>query len=419
MSRLVILDGSSHLTTQFYGTLDTRYHAARTEEEKQKFLNELLRLPTGEPVNAVYGMMKSIEIMMQRVKPTHFAITWDISRDTFRRELYPDYKGHRGKTIPELKSQFELAQRLFKELGVAQFALNGYEADDIIGTLARKFEDEIDTVIWTKDQDAIQLVNERVRLWLITSKAYDMYKEQGLNIKDLALPPGVFEHTHFSIEEDYGLMPIQIIDKKALEGDTSDNIPGVKGVGEKSVVPLLQEFKTLEGIYDYLENNTVAEIKEFFKDWLKIKSSPLMKLMDEIMPHDIIEPLVHAICNQPSVISEKSLATVGYVMGITPELLHESLKALDEAELKKIYKTLGKEDALSSILKQVGEVRAGDAKKMAFLSKELATIKTDIAIFDRLNLSDITYDVNVEHKNQVFAKYHFKSLLNDLDDVPF
>lgn len=279
MKSLLLIDGSSLLTTSFFGNVPMPYKMAKTEEDYAKALPKLLQ-KDGVFTNGVYGMMKTLLKIIRNQKPTHVAIAWDLSRNTFRRELYPEYKANRSETRPELKMQFPLAQEVLKEMGIPQFVLDRYEADDIIGTLSHKFSEEMPVFIYTKDQDALQLVNERVRLWLITTKAEEMYKGLGLKAKELNVPDGAFEFTPMYVKEFYGLDPIQIIDKKAIEGDTSDNIPGIKGVGEKSVVPLLQEFGTVEGIYDFIETNSEADIKAMLKS-LGIAKSPVKKLLEE------------------------------------------------------------------------------------------------------------------------------------------
>lgn len=412
MRKLLIIDGSSKLSTSFYGTLDRRYHMEKTEEGKQEYLDKLLRLHNGEPVNGVYTMAKSIEAMIKKVNPSHVAIAWDVSRNTFRREIYPEYKGHRADTIPELKSQFALANKFFEELGIPQFSFEKYEADDILGTFSKMFEDEIPVTIWTKDQDAIQLISDRTSLWLDTSKAKEMYAEEGLDTKDMAIPFGVYEHNPYSIEEYYNITPIQIIDLKAIEGDTSDNIPGIKGVGKKTVLPLINEFGTLEEIYNYLESDTAAEMKDFFKD-LGIPS-PLKKMMDEIRPMDIIDELAAAICANVDTISDKSFDVIGYsegTDGIDGETIAKDLRTLEEKDLKKIFRALKKETSLVSVLEKVGEFNSGKAKEIAFMSKVLATIERDIEELKDVKLSQLEFTNDIEKKSEVFKKYDFKSLI--------
>jgi 5'-3' exonuclease len=280
-NHLLLIDGSALLSCSFFGNLPKEYKFAKTDEEKEKYLDKVRHSPDGDFTNGVFTMMSSMLKVIKKQKPTHLAVAWDLTKEfTFRKKLYPDYKGHRKDLRPELGNQFPLAQKVLKEMGIEEFVFEEYEADDIIGTLTRRFEDDIRVTIWTKDQDSLQLIDENVRVWLITSKCSDMYAQFGINIKELNIPTGVFEFTSFYIEHFYGVSPIQIIDRKAIEGDASDNIPGIKGVGEKSVVPLLQEFKTVEGIYDFIENSSEKDIKEMFKT-LGISRSPLSKLIEE------------------------------------------------------------------------------------------------------------------------------------------
>jgi len=278
---LLLIDGSSLLSCSFFGNLPKEYKFAKTDEEKDKYLDKIRKSPQGEFTNGVFTMLSSMLNVINKQKPTHLAVAWDKTREfTFRNKLFPEYKGHRKSFRQELGSQFSLAQKVLKEMGIAQFVFEEYEADDIVGTLARRFEDEIRVSIWTKDQDCLQLVDENVRAWLMTSKCSDMYTELGIDIKQLDIPKGVFEYTQFYVKHFYGVAPIQIIDRKAIEGDASDNIPGINGVGEKSVIPLLQEFETVEGIYDFIENSSEEDIKEMFKA-LGISRSPLSKLIEE------------------------------------------------------------------------------------------------------------------------------------------
>ena len=277
---LLILDMSSVLASSFYGNLPKEYRFARTDEEKDMYLDKLLHTTEGQYTNGVFTMLGALLNIIKKQQPKYIVGAWDLTRETFRKRLYEPYKGNRKQIREELSSQFVLSQEVLKEIGIKQFAFMEYEADDILGTLARKFSGEIAVNIMTKDQDALQLVDDNTRVWLITSKAKDMYENVGIKQKELNIPNGVFEFTPDYMETFYGLKPIQIIDKKAIEGDPSDNIPGVKGVGEKAVIPLLKEFETVEGIYDFIENSSENEIKDMFK-LLGIKRSPLSYLTKE------------------------------------------------------------------------------------------------------------------------------------------
>jgi 5'-3' exonuclease len=280
-NHLVLIDGSALLSCSFFGNLPKEYKFAKTDEEKDKCLEKLRHSTDGQFTNGVFTMLASMLNVIKNQKPSHMAVAWDLTKEfTFRNKLFSDYKGHRKSFRPELGNQFPLAQRVLKEMGIAQFVFKEYEADDIIGTLSRKFEDHIKVTIWTKDQDSLQLIDDKVSVWLITSKCSDMHSQLGINTKELNIPKGVFEYTPAYIEHFYGVTPIQIIDRKAIEGDVSDNIPGIKGVGEKTVVPLLQKFKTIEGLYNFVETSSEKDIKDMFKE-LGISRSPLSRLTEE------------------------------------------------------------------------------------------------------------------------------------------
>ncbi|WAH38389.1 5'-3' exonuclease [Alicyclobacillus dauci] len=282
--KLILIDGSSLLTTAFFGNVPRDYYRLKDQADREEYLRKKALCTTkGVYTNAVYPMTRILLNLIERQKPTHFAVAWDVSRNTFRRKLYGEYKGHREDALPILSEQYRTMQELLQAVNIPQFWLDDYEADDIIGTLARKFESEMPVYILTKDQDALQLISESTRVWLMTSKAEELYKVRSLNLKELAIPDGVFEYSPVTFEEEYGLKPHQMVDKKALEGDNSDNIPGVKGIGEKASVPLLQEFQTVENLYDYIENMTSAEqaeMKLLFKA-LGIARSPLAYLLKE------------------------------------------------------------------------------------------------------------------------------------------
>ncbi|MDD3040420.1 5'-3' exonuclease H3TH domain-containing protein [Bacteroides sp.] len=260
MKKLVIVDGSSILSSCFFATVPNEYYRAKSPEERQFILPRIMQ-HNGVFTNGVFAMCRSLNKLVEKQKPTHLAVAWDISRNTFRRKLYPDYKANRDETVPELKSQYILMQDILRSAGIAQFMDENLEADDFLGSLSKIFESEIPIFLYTKDQDALQLVSDRTRLWLITSKSDDLkreFKQEG------NIPDGAFEFTPLLVKEIYGLYPSQIIDKKALEGDSSDNIPGVRGVGEKASVPLLQELGTVEAIFEALEDE--ISFKNLCKD---------------------------------------------------------------------------------------------------------------------------------------------------------
>lgn len=271
---LFLIDGNSVLSTSFFGNLPFSYKTAKTEEEKKLAEKDILKTSNGQFTNGVYTMMTKFEEIMNKVNPKYMAIAWDVSRNTFRRKLDSSYKAQRKETNTVLKSQFPIAKEIFKTIGVPYFEFENYEADDIIGTLSKKFNKELSVVILTKDQDALQLIDERISVWLITSKADELYAARQIDRKEHNIINGVFSYNPLTLKEEYGLTPKQIIDFKAIDGDTSDNVKGISGVGDKTSIPLLQEFDTMENIYEYIENTQEKEVKEFAKS-LGIKRMPL------------------------------------------------------------------------------------------------------------------------------------------------
>ena len=320
--RLLLVDGSSMLHSCFFGTVPKEYYRAKTPEERRFILPRIMQTRSGVFTNGVYAMSKSLKNLVERCKPGYMAVAWDVSRETFRRGIYAEYKANRAETAPELKSQFAIMQEILRVAGVKQFMDPNLEADDFLGSLSKQFEKQTPVYIYTKDQDALQLVSDYTRVWLITSKSEEFKKIFG-NPSSF-VPNGAFEFTPVFVKEIYGLEPTQIVDKKALEGDPSDNIPGVKGVGEKASIPLLQEYGTVEEIYNQLE---------------------------------------------------------------------------DERSFKETCKELG----IRSPIKALTE-----GKDMAFLSKTLATIKTDPL---PVTLEDLRVKVNQESLNNIFRELEFTSLV--------
>lgn len=258
---LLVLDGPSILYSSFFALLPKNYLNAKTKEERQRAAKNIMQTSSGLYTNAVYITSKILLKILKNQKPNYAAIAWDCPRDqTFRKKIYPQYKAHREKTKPELIDQVPLMQDVCEALGIAQLQEDGFEADDVIGNLAKKFQQEEPVVIMTKDKDALQLVDDRTRLWLLTKKAENLKKKY---TQESSLPNNVFEFTPLYVKEVFGVLPEQITDLKALEGDPSDGIPGVKGVGEKTAGPLVREFGNLENIYEHineLDKNALKDI---------------------------------------------------------------------------------------------------------------------------------------------------------------
>ncbi|MBN6188022.1 DNA polymerase I [Aneurinibacillus sp. BA2021] len=219
--KLMILDGNSIANRAFYAL-------------------PLLTTNEGLYTNAVYGFTTMLLRMLEEEKPTHLLVAFDAGKVTFRTQEYKEYKGKRMKTPGELSAQFPLIKELLDSFNVKHYELNGYEADDIIGTLSAQAEaNGFTTLIVSGDKDMLQLVSDKTQVALT---------RKGISEVELYSPA--------EIEAKYGLTPAQIIDLKGLMGDASDNIPGIPGVGEKTALKLLHEFQSVESVLAH-----VSEVK--------------------------------------------------------------------------------------------------------------------------------------------------------------
>lgn len=221
MKKLVLIDGNA--------LVHRAYHAIPPLTTKK-----------GEIVNAVYGFISILFKVLNDLKPDYVAATFDLAGPTFRHEEFDGYKATRIKAPQELYDQLGRVKQILGVLNVPIYEKEGYEADDVIGTLAKQANEnkseEVETIIVTGDLDTLQLINNK-------TKVYTLRK----GIKDIILydEKAVVERFH-------GLSPEQMADYKGLKGDPSDNIPGVPGVGEKTAIELLKEYKTIENLYENL-----------------------------------------------------------------------------------------------------------------------------------------------------------------------
>lgn len=401
--KLLIIDGSSLLSTSFYATA-TAYLMAKTDEDKEKALERLMKTSDGRYTNGVFPFMRTLLSLIKKNEPTHLAVVWDVSRQTFRQEIAGGtYKGTRKATPHPLKEQFISTQNLLQGI-IPQF-LSGrddeevYEADDFAGSLAKRFQTEIPVFLHTKDEDYLQLVDSNTRVWLGISKADKMFEDLNLNRQEFNVPDGFFEFTLSTLKDIKGLEPYQIVEYKALCGDTSDNIPGVKGVGEKAVIPLLQEYGTIEAIYETIENLSAKEekeLKKFFKESLGIGRSPISYMLAD------------------GVIALGNGDKINY-NAIFDEVTEEdtTLQPLFEEKLGKLKFPIRLSNA-EDIEKLKNEEVFGVqlcAKESAFMSKELATIKTDIESIAQVNLDDIKLNIDYTELKNRLLNLEIKTLI--------
>ncbi|MCG7335487.1 DNA polymerase I [Sporosarcina sp. ACRSM] len=210
------------------------------------FALPLLTNDSGIHTNAVYGFTMMLQNILADEKPTHMLVAWDAGKTTFRHKTYGEYKGGRQKTPPELSEQFPYLRKLLEAFNIPQYELDQYEADDIIGTLSKTGDaDDSEVIVISGDKDLTQLASDKTTVYITRKGMTDIEK-----------------YTPDHVKEKYGIEPQQIIDMKGLMGDTSDNIPGVPGVGEKTALKLLKEYGSVESVYQSIDNITAKKLKE-------------------------------------------------------------------------------------------------------------------------------------------------------------
>ncbi len=221
MEKIILVDGTNLVFRSYYATAYT---------------GNLMKNSKGFPTNAVFGFSNMINKIILEEKPTYMLVAFDMGK-TFRHEQYKDYKAGRSETPDDLLVQMDKCRELLDCLGIKHYALKNYEADDIIGTFAKYCDDTKDFVgtIISSDKDLLQLISKDVQMKLLKSKDYIRY-----NID--------------TFKEDYHINPENVVDLKALMGDSSDNIPGVSGIGEKTAIKLLSEYKNLDNLYNHIDD---------------------------------------------------------------------------------------------------------------------------------------------------------------------
>ena len=289
-SMYIIIDGSSMLSTNYYGTLPREMLFAKTDEEKEKLYPKIMQNADGKFTNGVFTSVKQILEMIQQQKPEGIVVVLDRSRNTFRRELYADYKAQRGSTPAPLKEQFTTFAEVLEEMGIPVYSSDRYEADDLAGAIAKKLETAgHNCVLISADKDYYQLVSEHTSLWRIIPSTARAKYEEAYNMSfdtytaEHNLPASMFETKYgdgILCEGSFCMLnPEQFVDYLAVVGDKSDNIPGVDRVGPMTITPLLLEYGSLRNIYSVIEyavaNKKEKELAKEWKEKLAIKTNPI------------------------------------------------------------------------------------------------------------------------------------------------
>lgn len=221
-NRILLVDGMALLFRGFFATA---------------FRGNFMKTSTGIPTNGIYQFLRYFVDAEKTYEPTHIICCWDMGSKTFRNEMYPEYKANRGAPPEELIPQFDLIKEVVGAFNIPNVGLENYEADDCIGTLSKVYSKTDEVIILTGDQDMLQLVDNNIHVSI-------MKKGQG----------NYEFYTMDNFFEKKGIHPHQVIDVKGLMGDTADNYPGVKGIGEKTALKLMKEYESIDGLLAHMED---------------------------------------------------------------------------------------------------------------------------------------------------------------------
>lgn len=372
MKKVILVDGNNLLFRSYFATAYT---------------GNTMRNSKGFPTNGLYGLVNMLNKIIREEKPEYMLVAFDKGK-TFRHEKYLDYKGGRNETPDDLKRQFSVAKKLVPLMGIKCFEIDNYEADDIIGTYSKMalIDPEFETTIVSSDKDLLQLINEETEVKLLKQKDYIRMNEE-------------------TFMDTYGIKPIRMIDLKGLMGDASDNIPGVKGIGEKTALKLLQEYDSLENVYDNIDN---------------IKGATKQKLID----------------GKESAFMSKDIATIYNEVPVTYSLEELKYDGPDVNGLREMYSDLEfysflkdfkeeekKEEKLEyKIIENVNDLKLKE-KVSAYLEiSETNYHNADIygmSLYDGENAYYVPFDVLKENKNILNGKeiytYDLKKMIVSLN----
>ena len=260
MGKLVLIDGNSILNRAFYGIMG----------------NKILTTKDGTPTNAVYGFLAIMFKILEDIKPEYLVVAFDLKGPTTRHEMYEGYKANRKGMPDELACQMPIIKEILRAMNIDIVEKQGYEGDDILGTLSVFGEKQgLDVTILSGDRDTFQLATDKVTIRIPRTK---MGKTE------------VEDFNREKVKEIYNLEPKQLIEVKGLQGDTSDNIPGVPGIGEKTALKLIQEYNNIENLYKLIEEGQAQDIKGKTRERI-IENKELAKLSKELGTININSPI--------------------------------------------------------------------------------------------------------------------------------
>jgi len=365
MDKLLIIDGNSILNRGFYGVSGSN----------------LLRTKDGIYTNAIYGFLGIMQKVLKEQKPKYICASFDLKAPTFRHKQYAEYKANRKGMPYELEMQMSYMKEILRLMNIFIIEKEGYEADDIVGTIAKQMKDELDVKILTGDRDSFQLVEDNINILL-------PHTVRGQTTMEII--------TSEVIKEKYGIEPIQLIQVKALMGDPSDNIPGVPGIGEKTALSLIQKYNSVDEIYSFIENN--PEQKE-------IKGKQLENIRNNRPLAILSKELGTIMINVPIEYTKKDLIQKNY----NDAELYELLKRLElrtyigKFELGEIEETTNEID-LGNIVEIYEDKKLDELISLIKDKKEFVYYfsDNDRYTFEDINefiiyLDNVTYSLNKEY----------------------
>lgn len=250
-NKILLIDGMALLFRHFYAT---------------SLHKQFMRNSSGTPTNGIQGFVRHVFSAINDIQPTHVAVCWDMGKSTFRNDMFDGYKQNRPAPPEELIPQFDYVKEVSNQFGFVNIGVQNYEADDVIGTLAHQYSDENQVYVVTGDKDILQCINPNVEIWL-TKKGFSIYNRYTLD----------------RFQSEYGLNPLQLIDVKAFMGDSADGYPGVKGIGEKTAIKLIQNYGSVESVVDAIDELTPGQQNKINNDLQNLKvSKSLAKIHTEV-----------------------------------------------------------------------------------------------------------------------------------------
>lgn len=338
----LIIDGSALAYASFFASSPKELVGLKAEQEREPHYRFLKRSPDGRYVGATELFVRYVlGFLSSRGRPvSHLAICFDAPREkVFRRKTYPEYKATRPAKPKPLAEELETIKTMWRDAGVRIYEHPLYEADDIAGSIARRFEREIgehgpgeSICILTKDKDYLQLVTDTTHVWMMrkASEVEGLAADYG---GELQVRDNVYDFTPEVVEGQIGCSPSQITAWKAVSGDPSDNIPGVKGVGDKTILPLLREYGTLLSVYKEIQDAIRAGKGSLLLQWWRykygIRPSSIQKLWDGRHDASMFQRLVTIKTNIPVTASLSDFS----VSKINTRAIYDRLRALGLEQL--------------------------------------------------------------------------------------